>query len=88
MRRWGDLRKGLTRYFAFYNDDRPHQTLNYLTPDSVYASGKGGGAMIVDKYGSVFAPDEDASSIGEHGALPQTPPSREPTAMISTFMGA
>jgi putative transposase len=47
----GALTVGLTRYFAFYNDERPHQALGYQTPDAVYASGKGGGAMIVDKYG-------------------------------------
>ncbi|MEN3291486.1 MAG: putative transposase [Burkholderiales bacterium] len=47
----GALTVGLTRYFAFYNDERPHQALGYQTPDAVYASGNGGGAMIVDKYG-------------------------------------
>ena len=83
----GDLHEGMTRYFAFYNGERPHQALNYLTPDRVYASGEGGGAMIVDKYGSVSGPEENVSSAGEHGALPQTPPCREPAAMISTFMG-
>jgi putative transposase len=42
----------------------------YLTPDKVYASVEGGGAMIVDKYGSVSPPEEDASSEGKHAALP------------------
>lgn len=82
----GDLHEGMTRYFAFYNGDRPHQALNYLTPDSVYASGKGGGAMIVDKYGSVSAPEDDLSGAGEHEALSLTPPCREATAMIRTFV--
>ncbi len=27
---------GLHRYFAFYNRDRPHQALGYLTPAEVY----------------------------------------------------
>lgn len=31
------LRQGLTEYFRFYNDDRPHQALNALTPAEVYA---------------------------------------------------
>lgn len=29
-------RQGLTRYFQFYNYQRPHQSLNYLTPAEVY----------------------------------------------------
>ena len=30
------LHRGLARYFAFYNDERPHQSLNYRTPAAVY----------------------------------------------------
>jgi putative transposase len=29
-------RQGLARYFSFYNRERPHQALNYLTPAQVY----------------------------------------------------
>jgi len=29
--------QGLTRYFIFYNDDRPHQALKYRTPAEVHA---------------------------------------------------
>jgi len=29
-------RDGLERYFAFYNDERPHQSLGYQTPSEVY----------------------------------------------------
>jgi putative transposase len=47
----GELTLGLARYFAYYNGERPHQSLGYRTPDAVYASGQGGGAMIVDKFG-------------------------------------
>ena len=28
--------KGLDRYFLFYNEDRPHQSLDYKTPGEVY----------------------------------------------------
>ena len=45
-----NLTLGLTEYFAFYNQDRPHQSLAYLTPDRVYKRAEGGGAMIMDKY--------------------------------------
>ena len=31
-----ELQRGLTRYFAFYNDERLHQTLDYQTPAAVY----------------------------------------------------
>ena len=46
-----ELMVGLAQYFVFYNTARPHQSLGYETPDSVYHSGVGGGALIVDKYG-------------------------------------
>ena len=46
----GDLYIGLSKYFAFYNQDRPHQSLGDQTPNAVYASAQGGGALIVDKY--------------------------------------
>ena len=47
----GELTVGLARYFAFYNGERPHQSLGNRTPHEVYASGRGGGAKIVDKFG-------------------------------------
>ncbi len=45
-----DLRAGLTEYFVFYNSERPHQSLGQRTPEAVYKSATGGGAVIVDKY--------------------------------------
>ena len=46
----GELMIGLTDYFAFYNDERPHQSLEYRTPDFVYRTAMGGGAIIIDKF--------------------------------------
>ena len=46
----GELLIGLTKYFAFYNAERMHHSLGNQTPDAVYASGIGGGALILDKY--------------------------------------
>lgn len=46
----GELLVGLTAYFAFYNGERPHQSLGQQTPDVVYRTAIGGGAMIVDKF--------------------------------------
>ena len=31
-----ELQRGLARYFAFYNDERLHQSLDYRTPASAY----------------------------------------------------
>ncbi len=31
-----ELHRGLGRYFGFYNDERPHQSLGYRTPAAVY----------------------------------------------------
>ena len=49
-----ELTLGLTDYFAFYNDERPHQALGYKTPNRVYQSAVGGGAMVVDKFGAAL----------------------------------
>lgn len=45
-----ELLIGLTKYFGFYNTERPHQSLEYQTPQVVHKTSSGGGAMIVDKY--------------------------------------
>ena len=34
-----ELVSGLTAYFRFYDEDRPHQSLDYRTPGEVYRSG-------------------------------------------------
>jgi putative transposase len=34
------LVSGLGRYFAYYNEGRPHQSLNYRTPAMVYREGQ------------------------------------------------
>jgi putative transposase len=39
-----ELRRGLARYFAFYNDERLHQSLGYRTPAAVYR-----GAVITER---------------------------------------
>lgn len=43
-------RVSLMAYFSFYNTERPHQALGYQTPETVYLSGQGGGALIIDKF--------------------------------------
>ena len=47
----GDLMVGLAAYMSFFNVERPHQSLGYGTPDQVYRTGIGGGAIILDKFG-------------------------------------
>ncbi len=34
------LAEGLGRYFPFYNEERPHQSLGYRTPAAVYRAGR------------------------------------------------
>jgi putative transposase len=53
-----ELMVGLAQYFSFYNAERPNQALGYETPDRVYRSGIGGGALIVDRFG-----DDDGEQI-------------------------
>jgi putative transposase len=55
-----ELTVGLAQYFAFYNAERSYQSLGYKTPASVNRSGIGGGALIVDKYGSAKVPELEA----------------------------
>jgi putative transposase len=45
-----DLLLGLTQYFRFYNQERWHQSLDYRTPNEVYKTAMGGGAMSMDKF--------------------------------------
>jgi putative transposase len=58
-----ELTIGLAQYFSFYNEERPHQSLGYQTPGTVYGSGEGGGAMIVDKFGGTL----EGSSVPLNG---------------------
>ena len=46
----GELTPGLAEYFAFYNGERPYQSLGQQTPEVVYRTATGGGAMILDKF--------------------------------------
>ena len=45
-----ELQAGLRLYFDFYNFERPHQSLGYKSPDFIYKSATGGGAMILNKF--------------------------------------
>ena len=43
MSQVSELESGLTAYFRFYDEDRPHQSLDYRTPGEVYRAGIQGG---------------------------------------------
>jgi len=64
-----ELTVGLSSYFARYNGERPHQSLEYKTPDAVYASGQGGGASIPDHFSD--ARGESPASLRSAGDSPQ-----------------
>ena len=40
----------VAEYFAFYNGERPHQSLGNETPDVVYRTAMDDGALSVDKF--------------------------------------
>lgn len=50
-----ELLHGLTAYFAYYNDERPHQSLGNRTPEAMHHSGQGGDAEIADRFASALA---------------------------------
>ncbi len=58
-----ELLLGLTEYFAFYNGERPHQSLGYRTPEAVDRSGEGGGANIVDRFGETTRGQRQTAAI-------------------------
>jgi putative transposase len=57
-----ELTLGLADYFAFYNSERPHQSLGNRTPNTVYAEGLGGGASIPDYFANKRGDDEPATT--------------------------
>ena len=63
-----ELMVGLAQYFAFYNAQRPHQSLSYQTPDQVHRDGIGGGALIVDRFGDDGEAPQEKSSTGQRRA--------------------
>lgn len=67
-----ELLLGLTEYFPFSNGERPHQCLGNRTPEAVYCLGKGGGARIVDLFGSAVgsSPAERRAAGDEPTAEP------------------
>lgn len=56
---------GLTDYFPFYNEERPHMALGNETPTVVYRTGQGGGALIVDKYGPAATTTGEPAITGQ-----------------------
>lgn len=60
----GELTLGLTEYFGYYNQERPHQSLAYRTPDQIYLSGQGGGASAPDRFRKESTKDR-ASTTGQ-----------------------
>ena len=54
-----ELLIGLTEYFVYYNQERPHQSLSYNKPDKIYQSARGGGAKFVDKNSKAEKTDSE-----------------------------
>ena len=60
----GELMVGLSKYFIFYNGERPHQALKNQTPDGVHKTAIGGGAMILNEYSDCQGPPIAMRSTG------------------------
>ena len=78
----GELTIGLVEYFTFFNGERPHQSLGYQTPNTVYQTAQGGGAMIVHRGGSLPATSPSPPS-GTGKPLPIEPGQRRTAAYES-----
>ena len=78
----GELMVGLAAYFAFFNGERMHQSLAYSTPNEVYQTGCGGGAMIVDKFGA--ARGEPPVPLRSTGVSPRATATATATAEAKT----
>jgi putative transposase len=82
----GELMVGLAAYFAFYNGERPYQSLGQQTPEVVYRTARGGGAVIVDKFAcAVEAPPPlrstgDSSTAEARSEATAKPGQRRPAA--------
>jgi putative transposase len=52
-----EARRGIGDWFAFYNDQRPHQALDYRTPAEVYGIGKSkGSGTVTEATDAAIAP--------------------------------
>ncbi len=81
----GELLVGLAKYFVFYNNERPHQSLGDRTPDVVYRSGIGGGALILDKFGgAVEEPPVPLRSTGDSSTAETASASKATTKSKAT----
>ena len=84
----GELMVGLSKYFAFYNGERPHQALADKTPDEVYRTAQGGGALIVDKFlcavekssVSLRSTTDSSTATASSTATPETTPTTKSKA--------
>ena len=57
-----EAKLGPGRYFEFYNNERPHQSLDYRTPAEVYGAGR------------IVAPDDTHWNGGERFAAAAVTP--------------
>ena len=81
-----ELLLGMSEYFAFYNGERPHQGLDNRTPDLVYRSAVGGGARIVDRFGS--AGGSAPAALRSAGDAPAAEPGQRQCAAIEATSAA
>ena len=61
-----ELQAGLMEYFAFYNTERLHQSLDYMTPDEAYRTASGSGPRIVDQFSETANTPPETQQEREH----------------------
>jgi putative transposase len=75
---------GLTEYFVFYNETRPHQSLGYATPSEVHKTAAGGGAKIVDRFGT----QDSQANVGTQDSQANVKEvgQRQPAALVEPIL--
>lgn len=76
-----ELTAGLGEYFLYYNGERPHQSLQYKTPDAVYASGSDGGAIIIEKFNKAAGKETHGPKVTVPGTESSVVTNPEPRQM-------
>ncbi len=59
-----DLIKSLRRYFDYYNNDRPHSSLDYKTPSEVYFKELPADSLRCACFGAALRESADTEKIG------------------------
>jgi putative transposase len=83
-----EARSGISSYFALYNDQRPHQALNYRTPREVFEAGAGlwiWGRSAAPTGSASPASPPDEGKAGKCSPSPTSPQAQSPQPKIDSL---